>query len=367
MSEHRRRSPNSGGGDQPPGGPNGQRPYAYGSAPEGAPSYDHPGQPRPNRAAGPRGPQSGMRETSQQPRLSRAEMRKAAQKRGRKGGGGPEGPGRDGRGAGAKPPGKKRFIDYPRWGKSGVKRWMPSWKQLLTLFLIFSGGGVAAVGTAYAMTNVPLLKDLVNDQPNTYYWADGSPMTSTGSTHRVIVPIGDINPSAQNAVIAAENETFKTDSGIDPKGIARAIYNMASGGATQGGSTITQQYVKNAYLNQSQTISRKLKEFFITLKISQKESKDDILDGYLNTSWFGRGSTGIQAAAHNYYGVDAKDLNTCQSAMLAGLLKGAALYDPRSARPTTRTCSARRASRPQAAGSTCWAGWWPASPSPRTR
>ncbi|MDH6119686.1 membrane peptidoglycan carboxypeptidase [Kitasatospora sp. GAS204A] len=332
MSEHRRRSPNSGGGEQPSGEPNGQRPYAYGSAPEGAPSYDTPGQPRPGgRAAGPRGPQSGVRETSQQPRLSRAEMRKATQKRGRKGGsgpGGPGGPGRDGRGAGAKPPGKKRFIDYPRWGKRGVRRWLPSWKQILSVFLIFFGGGVAAIGTAYSMTSVPQLKDLVNDQPNTYYWADGSQMTTTGSTHRVIVPISDINKSAQDAVIAAENESFRTDSGIDPKGIARAVYNMASGGATQGGSTITQQYVKNAYLSQSQTISRKLKEFFITLKISQKESKDDILDGYLNTSWFGRGSNGIQAAARNYYGVDAKDLNPCQSAMLAGLLKGAALYDP---------------------------------------
>ncbi|WP_327067981.1 penicillin-binding protein [Kitasatospora sp. NBC_01250] len=329
MSEHRRRSANSGGDEQPPGRPNDQRPYAYGSAPEGAPSYDTPGRPRAARPAGPRGPQA-MRETAQQPRMTRAEMRKAAQKGGggRKGGGPGGGGGRDGRGAGAKPPGKKRFIDYPRWGKSGVRRWLPSWKQLLSVFLIFFGGGVAAVGTAYAMTTVPALKDMVNNAPNTYYWADGSEMTSTGSLTRQVVPIGDINKSMQDAVIAAENESFRTDPGIDPKGIARAMYNMASGQATQGGSTITQQYVKNAYLSQSQTLSRKLKEFFITLKINQKMSKDDILDGYLNTSWFGRQSYGIQAAAHNYYNVDAKDLNVCQSAMLAGLLKGAGLYDP---------------------------------------
>lgn len=209
-----------------------------------------------------------------------------------------------------------------------MRRWLPSWKQLLSIFLIFFGGGVAAVGTAYAMTSVPDPKSMVNNQPNIYYWADGSEMTRTGSLTRQVVPIGDINRSAQDAVIAAENESFRTDPGIDPKGIARAVYNMASGQATQGGSTITQQYVKNAYLNQSQTLSRKLKEFFITLKINQKMSKDDILDGYLNTSWFGRQSYGIQAAAHNYYNVDAKDLNVCQSAMLAGLLKGAGLYDP---------------------------------------
>ncbi|WP_232247489.1 transglycosylase domain-containing protein [Kitasatospora azatica] len=326
MSEHRRRSPNSGGGEQPPGPPSGQRPYAYGTPPDGAPSYDTPGRPTPRRAGG----QSGSRATAQQPRMTRAEMRKAAQKGGRKGdgGGAGKGPGKGGRGDGAKPPGKKRFIDYPRWGKSGVRRWLPSWKQLLTIFLLFFGGGVAAVGTAYAMTSVPQLKDIAPAQNNIYYWADGSEMTRTGQSNRQIVQIADINKSAQDAVIAAENETFRSDNGIDPKGIARAVYNMASGQATQGGSTITQQYVKNAYLSQDQTVTRKLKEFFITLKLNQQVSKDTILEGYLNTSWFGRNSNGIQAAAHAYYGVEAKDLNPCQSAMLAGLLKGAGYYDP---------------------------------------
>ncbi|PYC87517.1 penicillin-binding protein [Streptomyces tateyamensis] len=199
---------------------------------------------------------------------------------------------------------------------------------MLSLFLIFFGSGVAAVGTAYAMTKVPTLKDIAPAQNNIYYWADGSEMTRTGQTNRQVVQIGDINKSMQDAVIAAENQTFRTDSGIDPKGIARAVYNMASGQSTQGGSTITQQYVKNAYLSQDQTVTRKLKEFFITLKLNQQTSKDEILAGYLNTSWFGRNSTGIQAAAHAYYGVEAKDLTPCQSAMLAGLLKGAGLYDP---------------------------------------
>ncbi|MDH6143201.1 MULTISPECIES: transglycosylase domain-containing protein [Kitasatospora] len=329
MSEHRRRTPGQGGGEQPPNGPGGARPHGYGTPPEGAPSYDMPGRAAPrNRAAGPQ----GMRETAQQPRMTRAEMRKAAQKGGRRGPDGPggRGPGGGGRrgGGGDKPPGKKRFIDYPRWGKRGVRRWLPSWKLVLSLFLIFFGGGVAAVGTAYSMTTVPQLKDINPPQNNIYYWADGTEMTRTGQTNRQLVDISDINKSMQDAVIAAENESFRTDSGIDPQGIARAIYNMASGQSTQGGSTITQQYVKNAYLSQEQTVTRKLKEIFITLKLSQTKSKDDILDGYLNTSWFGRNSIGIQAAAHSYYGVEAKDLTPCQSAMLAGLLKGAGYYDP---------------------------------------
>ncbi len=328
MSEHRRRSPNPGGGEQPPGRrPGDGRPYAYGTPPEGAPSYERqPGRP------------PGGRETAQQPRLTRAEMRKQAGKSGGKPGGrsGGRAGGPPGRGTSAAAmtgrngkPAKKRFIDYPRFGKQGVRRWLPSWKQFLTTFLIFFGSGVAAVGVAYAVTTVPNVKDLVHDQNNIYYWADGSEMTRQGNTNRQIVELADISKPAQDAVIAAENETFWTDSGIDPKGIARAVYNMASGGQTQGGSTITQQYVKNAYLSQQQTLSRKLQEFFITLKINQASGgKPEILKGYLNTSWFGRGATGIQAAAQAYYGTDAKNIDVCQGAMLAGLLKGAGLYQP---------------------------------------
>ncbi|AUG78541.1 hypothetical protein CFP65_3756 [Kitasatospora sp. MMS16-BH015] len=334
MSEHRRRSSNPGGGEQPPGrrAPEGGRPYAYGTPPEGAPRYDRP-------APGPGPRQAVHRETAQQPRLTRAEMRKQAAKGGGRGGagngGGNGGGGRGGRGPGGpggagapSGPGKKRFIDYPRYGKRGVWRWMPSWKQVLSAFVIFFGSCVAAVGIAYANTTIPDVNALVHDQNNIYYWADNSEMTRQGSTNRQVVQLQDISPNARKAVIAAENESFETDSGIDPKGIARAVYNMATGGETQGGSTITQQYVKNAYLSQEQTLSRKVDELFITLKVNQNQSKDKILTGYLNTSWFGRGSTGIQAAAQSYYGVDAKNLDVCQSAMLAGLLKGAGLYDP---------------------------------------
>ena len=257
--------------------------------------------------------------------MGRAEMRKAAQKKGKAGG-------RRGAAAAsaaaAAGPGKKRFIDYPRFGKTGVRRWLPSWKQWLSAFLLFFATGVGVVFYLYQTTTVPQLKDLVKEQNTIYYWADNTEMTRKGDTNRQIVELNDISPNLQNAVISAENETFRTDSGIDPKGMLRAVYNMAKGGETQGASTITQQYVKNAYLSQEQTISRKLKEFFITLKINQTMGKEDILKGYLNTSWFGRNANGAQAAAQAYYGVNAKDLNLCQSAMLAGLLKGANYYDP---------------------------------------
>ncbi|WP_045692709.1 transglycosylase domain-containing protein [Streptomyces rubellomurinus] len=310
MSERRRRTPNPGGeGQQPPGNSGGRR---------GGPGRDE------LRSDGIRPRPPGMRETAQQPRMTRAEMRKAAQKGG-KGGGGRRGAAAAEAAAG---PGKKRFIDYPRFGKTGVRRWLPSWKQWLSGFVLVFGCFVGLVFYLYQTTQIPDMNALVQQQNTIYYWADGSEMTRKGEQNRQIVELKDISPNLQNAVIAAENQSFKTDSGIDPKGMLRAVYNMAKGGETQGASTITQQYVKNAYLSQEQTLSRKVREFFITLKINQKLDKDEILKGYLNTSWFGRGANGAQAAAQAYYGIDAKDVSVCQSAMLAGLLKGAGLFDP---------------------------------------
>ncbi|RKE20282.1 transglycosylase domain-containing protein [Streptomyces sp. TLI_171] len=339
MSEHRRRSANP-GGEQPSRRADAGRPYAYGSPVEGAPEYGPgrtggpgaPGAPRSGAARSGQGPVPGARratrQTAEQPRLTRAEMRKQAKKGGGGGRGSAGGP-PNGRSAGRNgKPGKKRLIDYPRFGRDGFKRWVPSWKQVLSLFLIFFGGGVAAVGTAYALVEVPNEKAALEIQSNVFYWADGTEMARTGNENQQLVQLSEISRPAQDAVIAAENETFRSDSGIDPKGIARAVYKMATGGETQGGSTITQQYVKNVYLSQDQTLSRKAKEFFITLKVNGEKTKDQILQGYLNTSWYGRGATGIQAAAQAYYGVDASKIDACQGAMLAGLLKGAGLYDP---------------------------------------
>jgi membrane peptidoglycan carboxypeptidase len=161
-----------------------------------------------------------------------------------------------------------------------------------------------------------------------------------GSKNRQNVELDKISVHMQNAVIAAENETFFSDSGIDPKGIARAMVNMAMGGETQSGSTITQQYVKNLYLSQDQTISRKVKEMVISVKIGTQRSKDQILAGYLNTAYYGRGAFGIQAAARAYYGVDADQLTLSQSAFLASTVNGPNLYDPYGGVPGVKNQSA---------------------------
>ncbi|MET8331892.1 transglycosylase domain-containing protein [Streptomyces sp. NPDC005181] len=275
----------------------------------------------------------------------RAEARRAAQRGGRRaaegggagyggggrrrgGGDGREGPGR-GRGRGNQPPVKKRFIDYPRAGKYGARRWLPSWKLVSGLCIGFLGLLMGFAGLAYAMVGTPKVKDAARAQNNVYYWANNTQMVATGGeTNRQIIDYSQIPVAMRNAVISAENKSFETDSGIDPMGIARALYNMAKGGETQGGSTITQQYVKNSRLNQEQTLSRKFEELFITLKVGKTETKRTIMEGYLNISYYGRGASGLQAAARTYYGKDARELDASECAFLATLLKGATYYDP---------------------------------------
>ncbi|MFJ9359141.1 transglycosylase domain-containing protein [Streptomyces mirabilis] len=275
----------------------------------------------------------------ERPYTGRAEARRAAQRSsggGRRRGadatgpggrrGGPDGPGR----ARASGPVKKRFIDYPRAGKSGAKRWMPSWKLVTGLFIGFCGSLVAVAGIGYAMVSVPNIADTATAQNNVYYWSDGSQMVATGGeTNRQIINYEKIPPAMRYAVISQENKTFETDSGVDPRGIARAFLNMAKGGQTQGGSTITQQYVKNAMLNdQSQTISRKFKEIFVAIKVGATVDKKKIMAGYLNSAYYGRGAYGIQAAARAYFNKDAEYLDPSQCAFLAAMLKGATYYDP---------------------------------------
>ncbi|MGW7487630.1 transglycosylase domain-containing protein [Streptomyces sp. NPDC054786] len=224
--------------------------------------------------------------------------------------------------------GRRRFIDYPRQGREGPRRWLPSWRQwlgTLSLGIIGLAGLFAAV---YATIDVPNENALAGQEATVYYWADGSQMVSVGAVNRQNVTLDKVPDSVENSVIAAENATFYSDAGVSLQGIGRALVNMVSGEETQGGSTITQQYVKNTYLSQDQTVTRKVREFIISLKVSNQKSKQEILRGYLNTSWFGRGSYGIQAAAHAYYGIDAKDLDPSRGAVLAALLKGSEQYDP---------------------------------------
>ncbi|MFE9686491.1 transglycosylase domain-containing protein [Streptomyces sp. NPDC006285] len=336
MSEHRRKPPQPQGGGRAAarrgqtGSSSGRRAAPRGATESPSDSYDSGGEERPfgSRAEARRASQRGS---------SGGGRRRAADGAGqgghggggRRGGpGGPTGPGR-GRGRGAVPP-KKRLVDYPRAGRYGPVRWVPSWKLVTGLFVGFFGGMMAIAGVAYALVGIPDVAKTAEAQNNVYYWADGTQMVATGGeTNRQIIDYARIPKEMRYAVISAENKTFENDRGVDPMGIGRALFNMAKGGETQGGSTITQQYVKNAMLeDQSQTISRKFKELFVSIKVGAEVDKDDIMAGYLNSAYYGRGAYGIQAAARTYFDKDAEDLNPSQCAFLAAVLKGATYYDP---------------------------------------
>ncbi|MFJ7072964.1 transglycosylase domain-containing protein [Streptomyces sp. NPDC098781] len=218
---------------------------------------------------------------------------------------------------------------YPRPGRAGWRRWMPSWRQWLGAVLTALGLSTAVLTVAYAATGIPAnLNSYATQQDNVYFWSDGTPMARTGWVRRQDMPLKDIPEDVRWAVLAAENASFYNDPGISLSGLTRAVWRTFGEGDTQGGSTITQQYVKNVYLNQDRSVGRKLTEAMLALKLDNRMSKDDILEGYLNTSWFGRGTYGMQRAAQAYYGKDVGELNVSEAAFLASLLKGAALYDP---------------------------------------
>ncbi|MGW1157058.1 transglycosylase domain-containing protein [Streptomyces sp. NPDC002513] len=229
----------------------------------------------------------------------------------------------------AAPYARKLKPVYPRPGRVGWRRWAPSWRQWLGAVLASIGLSGAFLVVAYAATDIPNnLNSYATQQDNVYFWSDGTPMARTGWVQRQAMPLKDIPVQVRWAVLAAENESFYTDPGISVKGLSRALWRTVGEGDTEGGSTITQQYVKNVYLTQNQTVSRKFTEAMIALKLDNRMSKDEILEGYLNTSWFGRGTYGIQRASQAYYGKDVSRLNASEAAFLASLLKGAGLYDP---------------------------------------
>ncbi len=143
-----------------------------------------------------------------------------------------------------------------------------------------------------------------------------------GKEDRVLVTYRQIPAVLRQAVIATEDKDFFKHGGVDPVGIARAALSDIRGqGVTQGGSTITQQYVKEEYLNSEQTITRKVKEASLAIKLEQKISKKEILTRYLNTVYFGRGAYGVQAASRTWFGHDVEALNAGEAAFLAGLLR----------------------------------------------
>jgi penicillin-binding protein 1A len=167
-------------------------------------------------------------------------------------------------------------------------------------------------------------------QTSFLYAADGTPITELhAGENRVVVPYSRMPQSIRDAVVAIEDKRFYDHRGIDLKALLRAAYiDATSGRIVEGGSTITQQFVKQMYVGDEQSLSRKVKEAYLAWQLEDRLTKDQILTKYLNTVYFGNGAYGIQAAAQTYFDEDATALTLAQSAMLAGLIRAPNDYDP---------------------------------------
>ncbi|MFE5920987.1 transglycosylase domain-containing protein [Streptomyces sp. NPDC056468] len=211
--------------------------------------------------------------------------------------------------------------------RTGWRRIIPTWRTVLGTFVIGTMLLFGLFFLGYSLVKIPPANALATKQANVYMYADGSVIARDGQVNRENVTLAQMSKDAQHAILAAEDRDFYTESAIDPKAMLRAGWNTATGKGKQSGSTITQQYVKNYYLRQEQTVTRKVKEFFISIKLDREKTKNEILEGYLNTSFFGRNAYGIQAAAQAYYGMDAKDLDPGRAAYLAALVNAPSEYD----------------------------------------
>ena len=197
-------------------------------------------------------------------------------------------------------------------------------KIFLLIGLIFS---LVTGGYLFYLAKTTNVADLQNALKATTIISDkdGNQAGSLTGQKGTYVELDAISENLQNAVIATEDRTFYKNSGIN---YGRFFLAILTAGRSGGGSTITQQLAKNAYLSQDQTIERKAKEFFLALEINKKYSKKEILTMYLNNAYFGNGVWGIEDASKKYFGVSASQLTLDQSAVLAGMLKGPEIYNP---------------------------------------
>jgi membrane peptidoglycan carboxypeptidase len=181
----------------------------------------------------------------------------------------------------------------------------------------------------YLCFSVPTPDDAVNKQVATISFADGSQLAKVvpQEGNRIKVSIDQIPRHVQFAVLSAEDRSFFSNPGFDPIGIARAAVRQLTGGGG-GGSTITQQYVKNSLVGDQHSLWRKYREMILAVKISQENTKADILADYLNAIYFGRGAYGIQAASQAYFGKNVWELSPSEGALLAGVIQSPSRWDP---------------------------------------
>ena len=206
-------------------------------------------------------------------------------------------------------------------------------RKLIIRAAIFLGGfgfiaGATLFAFAYFTVSVPDANAFVNSQSTIIQYSNGEEIGRIGSENRQIVPLAKIPLNVRHAVLAAEDRGFYSNRAFSVTGIVRAVLNNLRGGSLQGGSTITQQYAKTAFLTPERTIQRKIKELVIAIKLENQLSKDQIFENYLNTIYFGRGSYGVQTAAQQYFNRNVDQLTNAQAIVIACILRSPGFYDP---------------------------------------
>jgi membrane peptidoglycan carboxypeptidase len=205
-------------------------------------------------------------------------------------------------------------------------------KLVIRAAIFLAGFGFIAGATlfafAYFTVSVPDANAFVNSQSTIIQYSNGEEIGRIGSENRQIVPLAKIPLNVRHAVLAAEDRGFYSNRAFSVTGIARAVLNNLKGGSLQGGSTITQQYAKTAFLTPERTIQRKIKELVIAIKLENQLSKDQIFESYLNTIYFGRGSYGVQTAAQQYFNRNVDQLTNAQAIVIACILRSPGFYDP---------------------------------------
>lgn len=194
---------------------------------------------------------------------------------------------------------------------------------LATIFVF-----VSAFVIVYESTSISVRNSYTSSKASVFKYTNNSEVGRVYREDRVEVPLFRVPLSFQRAILAAEDSDFYSHSGINPIAIGRALLKNATSDTLQGGSTITQQYAKIAYLKPEQKISRKIKEVFVALKVEGAFPKSEILEKYINAVYFGRNAYGVEMAARKYFGVKASALTPSQSIVLAALVRSPANYDP---------------------------------------
>jgi membrane peptidoglycan carboxypeptidase len=232
-------------------------------------------------------------------------------------------------------------------GKAKPKRMSGIKRRLIrgTIFTLGFGfvSGSVLFALAWFTVDIPDPNAYVNSQATVIQYSNGQEIGRIGAQNRQILPLAKIPLRLRYAVMAAEDKNFYSNRAFSVTGLAQAIAdNVITLGKGRGGSTITQQYAKTAFLTPERSIQRKVKELIISLKLENAMSKDQILENYLNTIYFGRGSYGVQTASQQYFNRNVNQLSISQCAVIASILRSPGYYDPGYGTDVERAANAQR-------------------------